>query len=109
MREGFSVTMTGAEIRAHLCAMSERMSAKARELDLDLAAARRAEEGGNPSLLRNSGDIEASRDDWVRAAAQHKTLMALVDPEEVFRLGVVDLQFLQLTNPLENAIVGRKW
>ena len=112
MQDGFSITMKGSEIQAHVTRMVTRFEEEARRLDEQInreraeahAAIDKQYSEKSPHSMRGpqpclgTDQLVQQRLTLLEAARKHAQLASHVEPEETFRLKRDDIVFLRLTD-----------
>ena len=122
-REGFSIVMTGAEIRAHIERHAAQYEAEARRIEEDIEKAKKEVHEGidrhfeeippiatpmHPGFHHHHRDhaiqvseidsLATQRKTLVEAARRHRQLAAHIEHDATFRLDKGDITFLGLLN-----------
>jgi len=114
VQEGFSITMKGSEIQAHVHQMVARFEEEARRLEDQITKERqeahaaidkqlsdqapRSMRGPQPCSGLGTEQLVQQRLTLLEAVRKHVALASHIEPDEVFRLKRDDILFLRLTD-----------
>lgn len=120
MQDGFSITMKGSEIQAHVSRMVTRFEEEARRLEDQIAREREEAHAAidkqysdkaphsmrGPQPCLGTDQLVQQRLTLLEAARKHAQLASHIEPDETFRLKREDIVFLRLTDGGYGPLVG---